>query len=69
MGPAAVTKEHGLDIGPHPHTGLQTLTWLVNGEAVHRDSLGTEQLLAPGQLNLMTAGMGVSHAEEATRCV
>jgi hypothetical protein len=66
MGPAAVTKEHGLDIGPHPHTGLQTLTWLVNGEAVHRDSLGTEQLLAPGQLNLMTAGMGVSHAEEAT---
>jgi redox-sensitive bicupin YhaK (pirin superfamily) len=66
MGPARVTKEHGLDIGPHPHTGLQTVTWLVNGEAVHHDSLGTEQLIAPGQLNLMTAGFGVSHSEEAT---
>lgn len=66
MGPAAVTKEHGLDIGPHPHTGLQTVTYIVNGEAVHRDSLGSEQLIAPGQLNLMTAGEGVSHSEEAT---
>jgi hypothetical protein len=55
-----------LDIGPHPHTGLQTVTWLVAGEAVHHDSLGSEQLLAPGQLNLMTAGAGVSHSEEAT---
>ncbi len=66
MGPTRVTKEHGLDIGPHPHSGLQTVTWLVNGEAIHRDSLGTEQLIAPGQLNLMTAGLGVSHSEEAT---
>jgi redox-sensitive bicupin YhaK (pirin superfamily) len=66
MGPAQVTRAHGLDIGPHPHTGLQTLTWLVEGEAVHHDSLGTEQLLTPGQLNLMTAGVGVSHSEEAT---
>jgi len=61
-----VTADHGLDIGPHPHTGLHTLTWLVEGEAVHHDSLGTEQLLSPGQLNLMTAGAGVSHSEEAT---
>jgi len=49
-----------------PHAGLQTVTWLVSGEAVHHDSLGTEQLIAPGQLNLMTAGKGVSHSEEAT---
>src|SRR5436190_8491140 len=66
MGPAAVTEEHGLDIGPHPHIGLQTVTWLLAGEALHRDSLGSEQLLRPGQLNLMTAGHGVAHSEEAT---
>jgi hypothetical protein len=66
MGPATVTKNGGLDIGPHPHSGLQTVTWLVSGEAVHHDSLGSEQLLKPGQLNLMTAGRGVSHSEEGT---
>jgi redox-sensitive bicupin YhaK (pirin superfamily) len=66
MGPAAVTEQHGLDIGPHPHIGLQTVTWLVAGEARHRDSLGSDQVLRPGQLNLMTAGAGVAHAEEAT---
>ncbi len=66
MGPVGVTEEHGLDIGPHPHTGLQTVTWLVAGQVLHRDSLGSEQLIAPGQLNLMTAGRGVTHAEEAT---
>jgi quercetin 2,3-dioxygenase len=66
MGPAEVTETHGLDVGPHPHTGLQTVTWLVAGEVLHRDSLGSEQTIAPGQLNLMTAGHGVSHSEEAT---
>jgi redox-sensitive bicupin YhaK (pirin superfamily) len=66
IGPAAVTETSGLDIGPHPHIGLQTVTWLVAGEALHRDSLGTEQLIRAGQLNLMTAGRGVSHSEEAT---
>ena len=66
MGPAAVTETQGLDIGPHPHIGLQTVTWLLRGEALHRDSLGSEQLLRPGQLNLMTAGHGVAHSEEAT---
>src|SRR3954451_1852167 len=66
MGPAPVTAEYGLDIGPHPHIGLQTVTWLLAGEALHRDSLGSEQLLRPGQLNLMTAGHGVAHSEEAT---
>jgi redox-sensitive bicupin YhaK (pirin superfamily) len=66
MGPVAVTPTHGLDIGPHPHIGLQTVTWLLAGEARHRDSLGSDQVLRPGQLNLMTAGHGVAHAEEAT---
>ena len=66
MGPVPVTEEHGLDIGPHPHIGLQTVTWLLAGEALHRDSLGSEQLLRAGQLNLMTAGHGVAHSEEAT---
>jgi quercetin 2,3-dioxygenase len=54
-------------IGPHPHAGLHTVTWLVEGELLHRDSLGCEQTIRPGQLNLMTAGSGVSHAEEPTR--
>ena len=66
MGPATVTEDRGVDIGPHPHTGLQTVTWLLAGEVLHRDSLGSEQVIRPGQLNLMTAGRGVSHAEERT---
>jgi redox-sensitive bicupin YhaK (pirin superfamily) len=66
MGPVTVTEDEGVDIGPHPHTGLQTVTWLVAGEILHRDSLGSEQPIRPGQLNLMTAGHGVSHAEERT---
>lgn len=66
MGPADVTENSGLDVGPHPHIGLQTVTWLIDGEALHRDSLGCEQVIAPGQLNLMTSGGAVSHAEEAT---
>lgn len=66
MGPAATDELNGLDVAPHPHVGLQTVTWLFEGEALHRDSLGTEQIIAPGQLNLMTAGHGVSHSEEGT---
>ena len=54
----------GMGIGPHPHIGLQTVTWLVEGEVLHRDSLGSEQPIRPGQLNLMTAAHGVAHAEE-----
>lgn len=53
-----------MQVGPHPHMGLQTVTWLVEGEVLHRDSLGSEQLIRPGQLNLMSAGHGVAHAEE-----
>ena len=66
MGPADVTEGSGLDVGPHPHMGLQTVTWLLDGQALHKDSLGSEQVIAAGQLNLMTAGGGVAHAEEAT---
>ncbi|MFV0316588.1 MAG: pirin family protein [Microthrixaceae bacterium] len=53
-----------MDVGPHPHIGLQTVTWLLEGEVLHRDSLGSEQVIRPGQLNLMTAGGGVVHSEE-----
>jgi len=66
MGPVADGGGLGTGIGPHPHIGLQTVSWLVEGEMVHRDSLGAEQLIRPGQLNLMTAGRGVAHAEEGT---
>jgi hypothetical protein len=65
MGPATV-DEPGLGVAPHPHIGLQTVTWVLAGGALHRDSLGTEQLIAPGQLNLMTAVHGLSHSEEGT---
>ena len=50
-------------VPPHPHTGLQTVTWLVEGAVRHRDSLGNDQVSTPGQLNLMTAGRGIAHAE------
>ncbi len=53
-------------VPPHPHTALQTVTWLVQGEVRHRDSLGSDQLIRPGQLNLMTAGRGIAHAEDST---
>ncbi|MBB5078544.1 pirin family protein [Nonomuraea endophytica] len=52
-------------VPPHPHTGLQTVSWLVEGEVLHRDSLGSLRAVQPGQLNLMTAGRGISHSEES----
>jgi len=61
VGPEAA----GVRVGPHPHIGLQTVTWLLQGEVLHTDSLGSEQLIRPGELNLMTAGGGVVHAEES----
>jgi hypothetical protein len=64
VGPVEVSGS-GADIGPHPHMGLHTVTWLLDGELLHRDSLGSEQLIRPGQVNLMTAGHGVAHAEES----
>lgn len=57
---------HPLEVGPHPHTGLATVTWLLDGEALHTDSLGSEQPIKPGQLNLMSAGEGIAHAELGT---
>lgn len=66
FGPVEVDPTTGLNIGPHPHIGLHTVTWLLSGEVLHRDSLGSEQIIRPGQLNLMTAGRGVAHSEEGT---
>ena len=61
-----VDVDGGIDVGPHPHIGLQTVTWLIDGEVRHRDSLGYDQVIRPGQLNLMTSAGGISHAEERT---
>lgn len=66
MGPARFSEgDRLLHVGPHPHTCLQTFTWMIAGEIVHRDSLGYEQVIRPGQVNLMTAGRGISHTEDS----
>ncbi|MEL0027065.1 MAG: pirin family protein [Perlucidibaca sp.] len=65
FGPVDVPAGGGLRVGPHPHIGLQTVTWLLEGEILHRDSLGSLQHIRPGQLNLMTSGRGISHSEES----
>ena len=62
-GPMDYAPDHGLTVGPHPHIGLQTFTWMIEGEVMHHDSLGNRQMIRPGQVNLMTAGRGISHAE------
>jgi redox-sensitive bicupin YhaK (pirin superfamily) len=64
-GPIVFGPGDGLRVGPHPHIGLQTFTWMIEGEVMHRDSLGSEQVIRPGQVNLMTAGHGISHAEDS----
>lgn len=64
-GPLDYPPGAGLRVGPHPHIGLQTFTWMIEGEVVHRDSLGNEQRITPGQVNLMTAGRGISHSEDS----
>lgn len=66
-GPADAHEPDPMEVGPHPHIGLSTVTWLLEGEAMHSDSLGTEQVIRPGQLNLMSAGHGISHAELAAQ--
>ena len=63
MGPARFAPGTGIDVRPHPHIGLATVTFLFEGEIVHRDSLGVVQAIRPGELNLMTAGRGVVHSE------
>jgi redox-sensitive bicupin YhaK (pirin superfamily) len=66
MGPIELAPGHGFDVLPHPHIGLSTVTYLFDGENVHRDSLGTVQVNRPGDVNLMTAGRGVVHSERAS---
>ena len=63
-GPMLMHSHRELRVGPHPHIGLQTFSWMISGEILHRDSLGYQQVLRPGQVNLMTAGRGIAHSEE-----
>ncbi|CAM5610344.1 Pirin family protein OS=Streptomyces tendae OX=1932 GN=GUR47_06110 PE=3 SV=1 [Streptomyces tendae] len=65
-GPLDVTASHGMVMPPHPHTGLQTVSWLFGGEIEHRDTLGTHALIRPGEMNLMTGGHGIAHSEVST---
>jgi quercetin 2,3-dioxygenase len=62
-GPHDLRRSTGMDVAPHPHTGLQTISWLFSGEVEHRDSAGVHATIRPGELNLMTAGAGICHSE------
>lgn len=64
FGPLRFLDQKPMDVAPHPHIGLQTLTWLFSGEVLHNDSLGNECMIRPGQISLMTAGKGIAHTEE-----
>ena len=63
MGPSELAVGRGLDVRPHPHIGLATVTYVIEGEIVHRDSLGFEQAIRPGAVNWMTSGRGITHSE------
>jgi redox-sensitive bicupin YhaK (pirin superfamily) len=63
MGPAILRADQAMDVRPHPHIGLATVTYLFDGRIRHRDSLGTEMVIEPGDVNLMTAGRGIVHSE------
>jgi redox-sensitive bicupin YhaK (pirin superfamily) len=63
MGPVMLPAGRGLDVRPHPHIGLATVTYLFDGEILHRDSLGNAQPIRPGAVNWMTAGRGIVHSE------
>ena len=65
-GPHDVRGGTAMDVPPHPHTGLQTVSWLFSGEVEHRDSAGVRAMVRPGELNLMTAGAGICHSEVST---
>ncbi|MFE7617015.1 pirin family protein [Streptomyces sp. NPDC057496] len=65
-GPDDVADTGGMDVAPHPHIGLQTVSWLFSGEIEHRDSMGNHAFVRPGELNLMTGGHGISHSEVST---
>ncbi|MGY1689346.1 pirin family protein [Geodermatophilus sp. SYSU D01105] len=64
-GPDDITSSPGMQVAPHPHTGLQTVSWLLEGEVHHRDSLGSDALIRPRELALMTAGHGIAHSEQS----
>ncbi|MEO0329843.1 MAG: pirin family protein [Pseudomonadota bacterium] len=66
MGPVEFITQHGIDVRPHHHIGLATVTYLFDGEFQHRDSLGTNQMIYPGEVNWMTAGNGVTHSERTS---
>lgn len=66
MGPAEFINDQGIDVRPHPHIGLATVTYLYEGEFQHRDSLGTNQMIYPGEVNWMIAGNGVTHSERTS---
>lgn len=66
FGPEDVTESGGMDVAPHPHTGLQTVSWLFAGEVEHRDSAGVHGMVRPGEVNLMTGGHGICHSEVST---
>jgi hypothetical protein len=66
MGPAAFRSGEGLDVRPHPHIGLATVTYLLEGEILHRDSVGSVQAIRPGEVNWMTAGEGIVHSERTS---
>jgi redox-sensitive bicupin YhaK (pirin superfamily) len=68
MGPALLGEGEGIDVRPHPHIGLETITYLFDGEILHRDSLGTVQPIRPGEVNWMTAGRGIVHSERTGDC-
>ncbi|MDN5759709.1 MAG: pirin family protein [Tomitella sp.] len=65
-GPGDVAETGGMDVPPHPHTGLQTVSWLFTGEIEHRDSKGVHATVRPGEVNLMTGGHGICHSEVST---
>ncbi len=65
-GPEPVVRSGGMDVPPHPHTSLQTVSWLFAGEIEHRDSGGVHGLVRPGEMNLMTGGAGIAHSEVST---
>lgn len=64
-GPVNFAPGKGMHVSAHPHTALQTFTWLIDGEVLHKDSLGNELIIRPGQVNLMTAGRGIVHTEDS----
>ena len=64
FGPLTFSEGTPMDVAPHPHIGLQTVTWLLDGEVVHADDLGSESLLRPGSVNVMTSGDAIAHAEQ-----